>query len=614
MEPVQIPCPDCGSSFDLSSESQESCPYCSATLVIQGKYKIHSMLGKGGMSVVYGARRLEDDRQVAIKVMSLRLGEATSWKGFELFERGTRILQGLEHPQLPKVHGFFKENEKYVLVTERFFGGSLHDRIAREHRHLDPQRFEQLAESLLRLLTYLQGLQPPVLHRDIKPQNIMFRTPADWEPVLVDFDTPVAQSGSGPSLTVVGTPEYAAPEQLMGDASLASDVFSLGVTLLFTATHEEPSKLPRKGGRFRVADRLGNLPQHVRTVLERMVEPTVEKRYQAAAKALLDLETIRQAPAMAPPHGAPSGPHPPGPAPYHSHGDPRSQPNPYAHPGQQAHRSQPAHPAHAQTGRPPARAGRAHPRPHDGRPHSGPPGQYPHRPPVRRRGSNLLLIGCGIGLFLILVGGASMFFLCQHIFESVDTWEAGLQNVEGMGEVAQINEENRRANPFARPVDDRIEEEQLLRYLEVRKLVHAAYNANRKQADEFMDDTHLLKSDATWLGDMKLGVCRTLQREQMSPDEYAYYTMLIYFAWYEQRGEWIYSRENQPYDDENASDEDLRRAFNNALLIAEDARQLFGHTLENSTDLFEAYSEEIDALVIPGRIDALLLLGMYGTF
>ena len=131
------------------------------------------------------------------------------------------------------------EDDDVVLVMPYLAGGSLHERVAREGP-LDPEVVAVLADRLLDALAaaHRQG----IVHRDVKPENVLFT--ADGEPRLVDFGvarTAEHTPGLTATATVVGTPSFMAPEQARGEsASPASDVFSLGATLLFALTGEGP--------------------------------------------------------------------------------------------------------------------------------------------------------------------------------------------------------------------------------------------------------------------------------------------------------------------------------------------------------------------------------------
>jgi serine/threonine protein kinase len=256
------------------------------------------------MATVYEAVREPDGARVAVKVLVPR--SRGDWLAWELFERSTRVLQGLRHPALPRVHAFARgEAARLVLVREVFDGATLFERIRRQDRRLTPAQVRRLLERLLELLAYLQALVPPVVHRDVKPSNIMFRTAADWDAVLVDFDTVAPPKGLGSGLTIVGTPGYAAPEQFAATACPASDVYGLGATMLFVVTHLDADDLPRDGGRFDVADHLRGLSQGTAAIIRRMVEPGLEHRYACAADALHDLR------ATEPGNDPPEAPEPP---------------------------------------------------------------------------------------------------------------------------------------------------------------------------------------------------------------------------------------------------------------------------------------------------------------
>ena len=302
-----VPCPRCDEEVPLASgRAPDACPRCGHPLVFVDRFRLTRLLGRGGTGLVYGAVDEQGGPAVALKMVSARPGSA-DWQVRDLFEAGSRLLQGLRHPGLPRVLAFGELSPgRLALVREDFVGGTLEERIARQGLRLEPARVRSLLERLLELLAYLQSLSPPVIHRDIKPANIMFRTAGDWEPVLVDFDTiaPPPEQRSG--LTVVATLGYAAPEQFAGEANTSTDLYAVGATMLFAVTHVEPDRLPRRDDRFDVADRLAALDAATRRVLLRLVEPSSTARYGRAEEALRDLRSGK-APAEAAPPAAAAG-------------------------------------------------------------------------------------------------------------------------------------------------------------------------------------------------------------------------------------------------------------------------------------------------------------------
>jgi hypothetical protein len=283
-----FPCPHCQAA-DVAPGAT-GCPKCGQPPVVCGSYRIEALLGKGGMGLVYDARDVRDGSAVAVKLLALKTG--VDWKVYELFERGTKVLRQLDHPALPKIHAFEKTAAGgLVLVRERFDGGSLEQRVMVDHRTVGRAELRHVLEALLELLEYLHGRNPPVLHRDVKAPNIMFRSADDWNPVLVDFDTVAAPGSQLQRTTLVVSPGYTAPEQYMGEVSPASDLYGLGATMLLATTGTFPDELPRRDGVFLVADRMRHVEADVRRVVLKLVEPERKKRYAAAEEALADLRS-----------------------------------------------------------------------------------------------------------------------------------------------------------------------------------------------------------------------------------------------------------------------------------------------------------------------------------
>ena len=283
-----LPCPFCDANVESTDDAPpHHCTACGRDLVVCKKFRLRGVLGRGGMGVVYDGVRETDKKAVAVKLMALK----DDWTSWELFERSTEVLRGLKHSRLPHVYAFDRtESGRLILVREAFDGGTLEERIRKRDDRLEPKRVRQLLIDQLELLEYLQHLVPPVIHRDIKPANIMFRSKDDWDPVLVDFDTVAAPQSQRSGLTVVGTPGYAAPEQFAGEATPASDVYGLGATMLFVATHTDADSLPRKKGKFDVEKEIGNLDADVRHALLKMVEPEPARRYALARDVRRDLD------------------------------------------------------------------------------------------------------------------------------------------------------------------------------------------------------------------------------------------------------------------------------------------------------------------------------------
>src|SRR6476469_2141631 len=262
--------------------------------IIGDRYRILETLGQGGIGITYKAEDLETQQQVALKALSLR--RITDWKVLELFEREARVLCYLQHPDIPRYLNYFQvdtpENRWFYLVQELAEGRSLAQWI-KEGGRVGEAEARQISMQVLEVLSYLHSLNPPVIHRDIKPQNIIRRS--DGQLFLVDFGS--VQDTYRDTLTqgstVVGTYGYMAPEQFRGKAVPATDLYGLGATLLFLLTQKFPSDLPRQKQKVKFRDRVSISPEFA-DWLEKIIEAAIEDRFHSAKDALSALRGEQQ--------------------------------------------------------------------------------------------------------------------------------------------------------------------------------------------------------------------------------------------------------------------------------------------------------------------------------
>lgn len=255
--------------------------------IIEQRYRILSILGKGGIGTTYAAENLQTGERVALKVVSLR--GANDPKVLELFEREARILSQLNHPGIPRYLDYFqvkkRRNSYFYLAQQLVEGKSLAELV---ENGWQPQEVEvwHIANQILDILVYLQQFTPPVIHRDIKPQNILRRS--DGKVFLVDFGAvqDVYHGTLTGGSTVAGTYGYMAPEQFRGKTVLATDLYGLGATLIFLLTQKSPADLPKQKLKI-------DFRPHVRVTkrfadwLERMIEPIAEDRFRSAGEAVM---------------------------------------------------------------------------------------------------------------------------------------------------------------------------------------------------------------------------------------------------------------------------------------------------------------------------------------
>ncbi|MBX3225207.1 MAG: serine/threonine protein kinase [Labilithrix sp.] len=289
-----------------------------------GRYVVRGVLGEGAQGTTFDAVT-SDGHPVAIKRFDVR--GARGWKDVELAEREARVLSTLDHPLVPRYVEHFEDDGALYLVMEKVEGETL-ETIRQRSGPLPEDEVRRFLADADRALTYLHGRASPIVHRDIKPRNVVRRPNGSY--VFVDFGA-VSELllRRGGSSTVVGTLGFMAPEQLQGRALPATDIYAVGATALAALTGAEPETLPHQGLRVDVHAALGGRvsPTLVASI-EQMVEPDPDRRAATLGAALDGMRQAQGAGAASAPPQAPHASYPPAPhasyppAPYASYPPP----------------------------------------------------------------------------------------------------------------------------------------------------------------------------------------------------------------------------------------------------------------------------------------------------
>ena len=246
-----------------------------------GRFVVLGAIGEGSQGRTFdGFDRLEG-HPVAIKRFDVR--GATTWKDVELAEREARVLQSLSHPKLPRYVDRFEEGGALYLVMEKIEGESLAALRARSAT-LSEAEVVRLLRDASDVLDYLHGRAPQVIHRDIKPGNVIRRPDGSF--AFVDFGAVRDKLRPEGGSTVVGTFGYMAPEQFQGRALPGSDVYAVGATALTMLTGRAPEDLPHKGLAVDVRGALSGRSERLAGVLESMLDPDPDRRASRIAPLL----------------------------------------------------------------------------------------------------------------------------------------------------------------------------------------------------------------------------------------------------------------------------------------------------------------------------------------
>lgn len=253
--------------------------------IIDGKYKILTDIGKGGMSVVYLAIDTRLNKQWAIKEIKKKDDGKNDEIVVSSLIAEANLMKRLDHPSLPRIVDIIDNGITIYVVMDYIEGESL-DKILHEYGAQSEELVIEWAMQLCDALAYLHSQKPPIIYRDMKPANIMLKPEGTIK--IIDFG--IAREYKEQKLsdtTVLGTKGYAPPEQYSGQTDARSDIFALGMTMHHLLTGIDP-----RSGEVYAPVRMWNpeLTEGIELIINKCVEPAPENRYQNCADLLYDLE------------------------------------------------------------------------------------------------------------------------------------------------------------------------------------------------------------------------------------------------------------------------------------------------------------------------------------
>jgi hypothetical protein len=250
--------------------------------VLQDRYEIEAPIGQGGMGAVYRARDRTNELVVAVK--QLRPDAGAGFENQEMlarFEGEWQLLRTLNHPRIPRMLDAFRVEQCGYYVMEFIEGKSL-DQVLKgfksNGRRFPEELLLQYSLQILDVLEYLHGLPKSLLHRDVKPQNIIVRD-VDGELFLVDFGL-AREGGSATTKTLVGTLGYAPLEQVKGHPEARSDLYALGATMWHMLVGEQPAPFDIPP----LATVRNDVHPALAEVVDRACQDNVNRRYANARK------------------------------------------------------------------------------------------------------------------------------------------------------------------------------------------------------------------------------------------------------------------------------------------------------------------------------------------
>lgn len=276
--------------FEPSAQSGSHTP-----ALLHDRYQPLHLLGKKSGRQTWLSQDMQTQQPVVVKLLTFN--HDFEWDDLKLFEREAETLRSLSHPAIPRYLDYFEldaaTGKGFGLVQTYIEARSLQQHL-QAGRTFTEAEVKQIAQNLLEILGYLHDRQPPVIHRDIKPSNVLLTNRSGNSPgqaYLVDFGSvQTLAAKEGGTITVVGTYGYMPPEQFGGRAVPASDLYSLGATLIYLATGQHPADLPQVDLKLKF-EAIANLSPSFTRWLQRLVEPSLSQRFPSTQAALQGLNS-----------------------------------------------------------------------------------------------------------------------------------------------------------------------------------------------------------------------------------------------------------------------------------------------------------------------------------
>lgn len=256
--------------------------------LVDGKYKILSEIGHGGMSVVYMAINEKANKTWAVKEV-----RKDGRMDFNIVRQGLMAeidtLKRLKHPYLPSIVDVIEDDETFIIVMDYVEGRSL-DKILEEHGVQQESVVVEWAKQLCDVLGYLHSRTPAIIYRDMKPANVMLKP--DGTVTLIDFGTAKNYEINYGETTGIGTIGYAAPEQYIGSGlgrtDARTDIYCLGMTLYHLLTGQDPCRNLISDTSIRAVNPA--LSRGLDSIIRKCTAHQPENRYQSCEELMYDLE------------------------------------------------------------------------------------------------------------------------------------------------------------------------------------------------------------------------------------------------------------------------------------------------------------------------------------
>lgn len=256
------------------------------TKLDKGSIIVKERLTSGGQANVYHAE-FEDGTPCILKEFILSSSETLGAlvNSAAEFEMEASLLAELEHPRLIKMIRFFAEAKRLYIVLEKVDGPSLRQLVKTQTERFSEKKVVDIALQICEAVEYLHSQSPPVVHRDISPDNLLLGSDGIK---LIDFSLAAAKKSLRTSSTM-GKHSYAPPEQFKDQTCPQSDIYGLGATLYYLLVGEDPKPLAPGD----VRDKRSDLSEEIAEIIKRATAFELENRYSSIEWLTTELRNLR---------------------------------------------------------------------------------------------------------------------------------------------------------------------------------------------------------------------------------------------------------------------------------------------------------------------------------
>lgn len=250
-------------------------------------YTIDERISSGGQATTYLASKTCGEKCVLKEfILSTSPDSAVLIESAREFEAEVSLLSQLNHPGIVQLQDYFFEQGRVYVVMEHIAGQSLRQKV-QQSGPLTEKEVIQISESICEVLEYLHNCNPPIVHRDITPENILIQPNSEVK--LIDFSLAVRQDGR-PTTESCAKQAFTPPEQFREEACVQSDLYALGATMHYLLTGVAPKPISRSSPKTKAP----HVSEDINAIVQRATELDLNLRYESAHWFKLDLGRLRQ--------------------------------------------------------------------------------------------------------------------------------------------------------------------------------------------------------------------------------------------------------------------------------------------------------------------------------